>query len=99
MKSRLLKQSVKIKTFEEKKQRAENKKFHKAIKEYKMKAKHTEKRDNMEQISKLKRRIRERGDDMDNGDFDKIMMGKKGGAGKRGGDKRSVIDSVKDKVK
>ena len=64
-----------------------------------MKAKHTEKRDNMEQISKLKRRIRERGDDMDNGDFDKIMMGKKGGAGKRGGDKRSVIDSVKDKVK
>ena len=50
VKSRLLKQQVKIKTFEEKKQRAENKKFHKAIKEFKMKAKHSEKRENLEQI-------------------------------------------------
>ena len=51
VKSRLLKQQVKIKTFEEKKQRAENKKFHKALKDFKQKAKHSEKRENMEQIS------------------------------------------------
>ena len=70
---------MKIKTFEEKKQRAENKKFHKAIKEFKMKAKHTEKRENLEQISKLKKRIKERGDDMEDADFDKIMLGNKGG--------------------
>ena len=37
VKSRLLKQSVRIQTFEEKRQRLENKKFHKAIKDYKMK--------------------------------------------------------------
>lgn len=48
VKSRLLKQQVKIKTFEEKKQRTENKKFHKALKDFKMKAKHQEKRDNMD---------------------------------------------------
>jgi len=47
VKSRLLKQQVKIKSFEEKKQRDENKKFHKALKDFKMKAKHQEKRDNM----------------------------------------------------
>ena len=41
-----------------------------------MKAKHTEKRENLEQISKLKKRIRERGDDMGDEDFDKIMLGK-----------------------
>jgi hypothetical protein len=45
VKSRLLKQQVKIKTFEEKKQRTENKKFHKALKDFKMKTKHQEKRD------------------------------------------------------
>ena len=42
-----MKQQVKIKSFEEKKQRDENKKFHKALKDFKMKAKHQEKRDNM----------------------------------------------------
>ena len=40
VKSRLLKQQVKMKTFGEKKQRTENKKFHKALKDFKMKAKH-----------------------------------------------------------
>ena len=54
VKSRLLQQQVKIKTFEEKKQRTENKKFHKALKDFKMKAKHQEKRENMEQINLLK---------------------------------------------
>lgn len=51
VKSRLLKQQVKIKSFEEKKQRTENKKFHKALKDFKMKAKHAEKRENVEQIN------------------------------------------------
>ena len=50
VKGRLLKQQTKIKTFEEKKARAENKKFHKALKDFKMKAKHQEKRDNLDQI-------------------------------------------------
>lgn len=37
VKSRFLKQQARIQTFEEKKQRMENKKFHKAIKDFKMK--------------------------------------------------------------
>ena len=37
VKSRLLRQQVKIKTFEEKKLKQENKKFHKALKDFKMK--------------------------------------------------------------
>lgn len=78
VKSRLLKQSVKIKTFEEKKLRAENKKFHRAIKDHKMKEKHSVKRDNMEAINKLKSRIQERsraGDDVEEAEFNKIMLG------------------------
>lgn len=50
VKSRLLRQQTKIKSFEEKKQRTENKKFHKALKDFKMKAKHQEKRDNLDTI-------------------------------------------------
>ncbi len=65
VKSRLLKQQVKIKTFEEKKQRDENKKFHKALKDFKMKAKHTEKRENLESINQLKKKIRWQCCDMD----------------------------------
>lgn len=76
VKSRLLKQQSKIKTFEEKKARTENKKFHKALKDFKMKAKHSEKRDNIQQINQLKQRIREKGDDMADEDFDKFMGGK-----------------------
>ena len=75
VKSRILRQQVKIKSFEEKKQRADNKKFHKAIKDFKMKAKHAEKRENLEQIQKLKKRVKERGDDMEEADYDKIMKG------------------------
>ena len=50
IKSRILKQQAKIKSFEEKKHRSESKKFHKAIKDHKMKAKHQEKRENLERI-------------------------------------------------
>jgi rRNA-processing protein EBP2 len=44
VKSRLLQQQQKVQTFEEKQQRLENKKFHKAIKAYKQTEKHKEKR-------------------------------------------------------
>ena len=44
VKNRILKQQKKINNFEEKKQRMENKKFHKAIKAYKQMEKHKEKR-------------------------------------------------------
>ena len=95
VKGRLLKQQTKIKSFEEKKQRAENKKFHKALKDFKMKAKHAEKRDNLEQIKQLKQRIRERGDDMADADFDKFMSSKPSqGKGKQGA---RTIDTVREK--
>lgn len=84
VKSRLLKQQVRIKTFEEKKLRADNKKFHKALKDFKMKDKHQQKRDNMEMISKLKKRIKDKGDNMDDKEFDKIMKINQGGFGKGG---------------
>lgn len=66
---------MRIKTFEEKKQRDENKKFHKALKDFKMKAKHAEKRENLDNINELKKRIKERGDDMADEDFDRLMKG------------------------
>ena len=94
VKSRLLRQQAKIKSFEEKKHRAENKKFHKAIKDFKMKAKHAEKRQNLEQIQKLKKRVKEKGD-VDNEEFEKIMKGPHSGKRKS---KQSVIDTVKSKV-
>ena len=94
VKSRLLRQQAKIKSFEEKKHRAENKKFHKAIKDFKMKAKHAEKRQNLEQIQKLKKRVKEKGD-VDNEEFEKIMKGPNSGKRKS---KQSVIDTVKSKV-
>lgn len=56
VKSRFLQQQVKIKTFEEKKQKAENKKFHKAIKDFKMKQKHQDKKDTSNAIIKFKAR-------------------------------------------
>ena len=59
VKSRLLRQQVKIKTFEEKKLKQENKKFHKALKDFKMKNKHNQKRENLEMITQLKQKIKE----------------------------------------
>lgn len=56
--------------------RADNKKFHKALKDFKMKNKHNQKKENMEMITQLKQRIKEKGDDMDDKDFDKIMKNK-----------------------
>lgn len=54
VKSKLLQQQVKIQNFEERKQRLENKKFHKAIKAFKQSEKHKEKRENVNQINKFK---------------------------------------------
>lgn len=100
VKARLLKQEVKIKSFEEKKQRTENKKFHKALKDFKMKAKHAEKRDNLDQIKQFKQRIREKGDDNADADFDKIMMKGKGpSTGSRGSKPGRTIDTVRENVR
>ena len=60
-----------------------------------MKAKHAEKRENLEQIQRLKKRVQERGDDMDEADYDKIMKGQPGRGGKK---RQNVIDTVKEKV-
>ena len=66
VKGRFLAQQSKISTFEEKKQRLENKKFHKAIKDYKMKEKHASKRSNLDATHNLKNEIRNKGGDLDN---------------------------------
>uniref|UniRef100_A0A7S3MN52 rRNA-processing protein EBP2 n=1 Tax=Favella ehrenbergii TaxID=182087 RepID=A0A7S3MN52_9SPIT len=95
VKARLLKQQTKIKSFEEKKQRTENKKFHKALKDFKMKSKHAEKRENLDQIKQLKQKIRERGDDMADADFDKFVQGKTPSQKGRKGAPRT-IDTVRD---
>ena len=53
----------------------ENKKFHKAIKAYKQDVKHKEKRQNLENITKLKKEIREKGGDTDEKDFNRLFNG------------------------
>lgn len=65
---------MRIKSFEEKKLRAENKKFHKALKDFKMKNKHQQKRDNMQMITNLKQRIKDKGDEVDDKEFNRIMQ-------------------------
>ena len=56
----------------------ENKKFHKAIKAYKQTEKHKEKRENLEQINKIKKRIHEKGGDEDK-DIERIFNNNHGG--------------------
>jgi rRNA-processing protein EBP2 len=78
IKQRLLKQQTKIKTFEENKTKQENKKLHKALKDFKMRAKHSEKRENMKNIEKLKKKIQQKGgDQLADNEFDNIMSSKK----------------------
>ncbi len=50
VKSRLLQQQQKVNTFEEKKSRMDNKRFHKAIKAYKQTERHQEKKQNFQKI-------------------------------------------------
>ena len=54
IKNKLVSQEVRMKNFEEKKQRLENKRFEKAIKAYKMKQRHLEKKEHDEKIKKYK---------------------------------------------
>lgn len=78
IKQRLLKQQTKIKTFEENKTKQENKKLHKSLKDFKMRAKHSEKRENLKNVEKLKKKIQEKGgDQLADKDFDHIMSSKK----------------------
>ena len=62
-----------MQNFEERKLRTENKKFHKAIKTYKMQEKHKVKKDNLEAINKFKNRVKDRGDDNIEKDFNKMF--------------------------
>lgn len=95
VKSRLLKQQVRIQTFEEKRQRLENKKFHKAIKDYKMKQKHSDKKESLDQIQRFKTNLRQNKDDGGEKDFDAIMKNNK--EHKVAGKKTKVIDIVREK--
>lgn len=94
VKSRLLQQQVKIQNFEERKQRIENKKFHKAIKAYKQNEKHKEKRDNQDKISHFKKQIKDKGGDADEQEFNKLFNG---GVLEKKGQKKRVIDALKQK--
>ena len=93
VKSRLLQQQQKVQTFEEKKQRMENKKFHKAIKAYKQTEKHSEKRQNVEKINTLKKQISSRGGEINEKDFNKIFNG---GENQQHGRRKNIIDRVKE---
>jgi hypothetical protein len=59
IRQRLLSQQAKIKSFEDKKTRGENKKFHKALRDHKMRSKHAEKAENLKNIEKLKKRVKQ----------------------------------------
>jgi hypothetical protein len=98
IKQRLLKQQTKIKTFEENKTKAENKKLHKALKDHKMRSKHTEKKENLKNIEKLKKRIASKGgEQLDDAEFDKIMLGKDQKSSGRTPRTKGVLSTVKDK--
>lgn len=101
IKQRLLKQQTRIKMFEEKKTKQENKKLHKALKDYKMRAKHAEKRENMKNIDKLKKKIAQKGgEQLGDEEFDKIMANKSVSQNRRGrkGQKgHGVLSQVKAK--
>jgi rRNA-processing protein EBP2 len=98
IKMRLLKQQQKIKAFEEKKHKGENKKLHKALKDHKMRSKHVQKNENIKNIEKLKKRVKQNGGDtLGDDEFDKIMNKKDQGKGKKKGP--GVFDTVRDKQK
>ena len=99
IKQRLLKQQTKIKTFEENKTKQENKKLHKALKDHKMRAKHAEKKENLKNIDKLKKKISQKGgEQLGDDEFDKIMGSKghesKNRAGRKGG--QGTLDRVRE---
>ena len=73
VKANLLKQQNKIQKFEEKKSKQENKKFHKAIKQFTQQKRHQEKKQNITAINVLKDKIKA-GDEVGDKEFNKIMM-------------------------
>ena len=101
VKGRLLKQQSKIQKFEEKKSKMENRKFHKAMKQFTQEKRHKEKRENLEAIKTLKEKINKQGGDIDDKDFNKIMLqkGSKMGMdpqkGKRTEERTKVLDQIK----
>jgi len=101
VKGRLVKQQEKIQKFEDKKHRMENKKFHKAIKNFTQEKRHQEKRQNMEAISELKEKIKSKSGDVDDKEFNKIMMnkGSQRGVDPRRGQKTQKKDTVLDQVR
>ncbi len=69
-----------------------------------MRAKHTEKRENLKNIEKLKKRIGEKGgEQLADDEFDKIMLNKgienKNRAGHKSSGKNGVLAHVRDKLK
>jgi len=103
VKSQLLKQQHKIQKFEEKKSKQENKKFHKAIKNFTQQKRHQEKRDNVAAIDELKEKIKKSGGDIETKEFDKIMLktGSKEGLdpakGQKTKERVKVVDQIKNK--
>lgn len=83
-----MKQQHKIQSFEDKKSKEENRKFHKAIKDFTQKKRHQEKTDNIKAIDELKTDIRA-GKELTDKDFNKIMMntGSKHGLDPKKGEK------------
>jgi hypothetical protein len=72
--------------------------FHKAIKAYKQTEKHREKRQNVEQINTLKKRITEKkGEEVGEKEFNKIFNGgQQRGGNQMGVRRKSVIERVKE---
>ena len=101
VKGRLLKQKMKIQKFEEKKQSMENKKFHKAIKSFTQQKRHQEKKDNLQAIDVLKDKIKSTGGDIEEKDFNSIMMkqGSKVGLDPEKGKKTMKRESVMDQIR
>lgn len=96
VKHRLLLQQSKIQNFEERQLRLENKKFHKALKAHKQNVKHSEKRQNMENIDKLKKEIKAKGGDEPNEkEFNRLFNGGQAQRtqGKKG-QKQRVFDQI-----
>lgn len=98
VKHRLLLQQSKIQNFEERQLRLENKKFHKALKAHKQNVKHSEKRQNMESIDKLKREIKSKGGDEPNEkEFTRLFNGGQAAGSKtqgKKGQKQRVFDQI-----
>lgn len=65
-----------------------------------MRSKHNEKKENLKNIEKLKKRIASKGgEQLDDDEFDKIMLGKDQKSSGRTPRTKGVLNTVKDKLK